>query len=236
MKPVIGVTCDFDLHEHRSQVFSGYYESIIHAGGIPLLIPCSEGLSAEELFDKFDGLLLTGGQDIDPYLYGEEPHPDIGSVYTARDRLEIDLCRKAAEADMPVLGICKGLQVMNVAMGGTLIQDIRSALGEKALCHSQKAPGFLSIHDIHISRGSKLGSIFNSETLRVNSFHHQAIKDTGGPLVITARAGDGIAEAAESSVHRFFVGVQWHPERMISKAPEMLKLFEALVREAGRLR
>lgn len=233
MKPVIGVTCDYDLNENRSQVFSGYYESIIRAGGIPLLVPCAEGLSPEDLIGRFDGLLLTGGQDIDPYLYGEEPHQDIGSVYPARDRLEIGLCKMAAEAGIPVLGICKGLQVMNVAMGGTLIQDIRSALGGKALCHSQKAPGFIGMHDVHISEGSKLRSIFNSDKLRVNSFHHQAIKEVGGPLVITARAGDGVPEAAESTSHRFFVGVQWHPERMVSKAPEMLKLFEALVREAG---
>lgn len=233
MRPVIGVTCDFDLNESKSQLYSGYYESIIHAGGIPFLIPCSEGLSPADLIEKFDGLLLTGGQDIDPYLFGEEPHPDIGSVYSVRDCLEIELCKRAAAADMPVLGICKGLQVMNVSMGGTLYQDIKSALGEKALCHSQKAPGFTGIHNICIDEESKLRSIFNSDRLRVNSFHHQAIKEPGRSMMITARAGDGIAEAAESTSHRFFVGVQWHPERMVSKVPEMLKLFEAFVKEAG---
>ncbi|HZK35214.1 MAG TPA: gamma-glutamyl-gamma-aminobutyrate hydrolase family protein [Bacillota bacterium] len=236
MRPLIGVTCNYDFESDNSKVFNGYYESIIGVGGLPLLIPATENLSAQETLMHMDGLLLTGGQDIDPYLFAEDPDPNIGMINPIRDRLEIQLCQEAIRRDMPVLGICKGLQIMAIVSGGTLYQDINTGYEGKLICHNQKSPGCYGIHQVSLRPNTLLKKIFGKDTLRVNSFHHQAVKTPGESLVVSATSKDGIIEAVEATNLAFFLGVQWHPEQMTGTSPEMAKLFKAFVSQAASTR
>jgi putative glutamine amidotransferase len=233
MRPVIGVTCDYDWETGNSQLRPGYFEGVYRSGGLPFLIPVLESSGAADVIVRLDGLLLTGGQDIDPRFFHEEPHPAIGWVNPCRDELEIALCREAEERGIPVFGICRGVQLMNVAMGGDLYQDIRTGTETGGvLCHDQPAPKWYGFHEVRIQEGSKLREILGTGLIRANSFHHQAVRRPGRSLYATAHTSDGIIEAIESDAHPFFIGVQWHPERMLENRT-MIKLFEALVRNAA---
>ena len=206
-----------------------YVSKVIGAGGVPVILPATGHPAVIEAYKKScDGLVLAGGGDIDPVHWGEEPHPELGTVDPERDRFELELAKWAAECDIPVLGICRGAQVINVAFGGSLIQHLTGGI-----CHFQKAPPNHPFHDILLVRGTKLFSILGLETVRVNSYHHQAVRDTGSGLVVSATARDGIIEAVESVSNRFIIGVQWHPELMVDGASEAL--FKALV-DASRER
>lgn len=171
-------------------------------------------------------MVLTGGGDVDPQMYGEDPIPNMGSIDPKRDHFELEITRWALGIGKPVLAICRGHQVLNVAAGGTLYQDIPSQI-KGSIKHRGKAPVYYPSHKVRVQEGSKLHGMFEKAELGVNSFHHQAVKDLGEGLVATAWAPDGVIEAMELPGETFVLGVQWHPERMIDG--EMLKIFQAFI-------
>lgn len=234
MRPVIGITCDYNWETGNSQIRPGYFEGVYRSGGLPFLIPTVEASAARQIVSKLDGLLLTGGSDLDPYFYQMDPSPALGRVNPYRDELELTLCREAKQRALPVFGICRGVQLMNVAMGGDLYQDIASEMeAANIICHDQQAPVWYGSHEVTIKRGTRLQKILDAEKIRVNSFHHQAVRQLGSSLYPSAYASDGTIEAIESEDSAFFLGVQWHPERMLEDKI-MIKLFEAFVNEAAK--
>ena len=202
-----------------------YDAAIRRAGATPM--PLSLEAPSSAALEGADGLMLTGGDDVDPALYGESPHPTYDVSEPGRDVFEIDLVRRALAADLPVLAICRGLQVLNVALGGTLIQDIPSEPGA-LLQHDAEGPPNTLAHSVAVAPGSCLAALVGPDDTRaVNSRHHQAIRALGQGLVVTATSPDGVIEAAELPAARFCVGVQWHPENF--NAGEFDRLFAGFV-------
>lgn len=238
-QPLIGITTGFFTVEtgafagmQRAYVNKDYIDAVEKAGGIPVLLPGVEEEGALLRYvDMCDGFLFSGGIDVNPVLYGCQPHPALGQVDTHWDRADIGLLHRVLETDKPVLAICRGLQVLNVACGGTLYQDL-SEIPEPVYCHSQKASRADRIHTVQIVAGSVLGDIFGT-ALFVNSFHHQVIRTPGQGLRVTARSVDGVVEAVQMDGKPFVVGVQWHPEMLLTGSDDMLPLFEKFV-EAAR--
>lgn len=231
MKPLIGLSGGI-LHENpkREWIYTpvGYFESVQNAGAIPVLLPfCQTEAEAAEVLDRADGLLLTGGNDLDPQWYGEQPHPRNGEVTPERDISELMLTRVALQRDLPILGICRGHQVLAAACGGTLWQDIPSQV-PGAIKHDQKGPRWYRSHQVTIQPGTKLGGWLGTSR-QVNSFHHQAVKDLPPGFVASATAPDGINEAMEHPGHRFLVSVQWHPENFVGRSDNFDRLFAAFV-------
>lgn len=208
MRPVIGITGNY-YAENNSFCLKDYYvASIADAGGIAVILPpTADGELMEDYLSICQGLLFSGGGDLDPVYWGECLEQDSGEIEPLRDGFELSLARKAFLSKKVVLGICRGCQVLNVAMGGSLVQDVKGLMS-----HWQKAPRAYPIHDIFIEPNSQLYCIMSSERIRVNSFHHQAVKELGRGLSIAAMAADGTVEAIESREHTFYMGVQWHPE------------------------
>jgi putative glutamine amidotransferase len=235
-KPVIGLTCQlFPEPLARSSVNQQYVDAVIAAGGAPVLIPIGLDVEAlDRLYGLLDAVLLPGGDDVSPTLYGEQPHPQLGEVSEARDWLEVQVARRALRDGLPLLGICRGVQVLAVAGGGSLWQDVPSQY-EAALGHDVREHGRDHLcHEIEVERGSRLERAIGATSATVNSFHHQAVRDVPEGFWVTARAGDGIVEAIESRDARFVMGVQCHPEGMWrTTAPEFAGLFSAFV-EAAR--
>ena len=213
-----------------------YVDAIETAGGIPLMVPHNlGGDSLRVLFDRLDGLLLSGGGDIDPAIYGEEPHPDVDGISADRDRVELALARWAVDQHKPLLAICRGVQVLNVALGGTLVQDIPSQVAD-ALPHrfdEKTTPRGYLAHSVSIEPDSLLRAVIHSTAASVNSWHHQSLKQVADPLRVVAESPDGIIEAVEVPGQRFVLGVQWHPEWLFETQPEMLRLFTALIEAAS---
>lgn len=231
MKPIIGITF---LSSRITGTSQNYIRAIEEFGGTPL--PLYPGIS-KDAFADIDGLLLTGGGDIHPDNFGEPYHPTLKYVNEDRDALEIPLCQKAIEDDLPVFGICRGIQVMSVAMGGSLYQDIHAEYGQDALIHTQ-VDDEDSRHEIEVT-DSLLNKLIGKRTDEVNSSHHQAVKDIGEGFVATAYSiEDSVIEAIENPSKRFVLGVQYHPERM-TQTPEFrehrCKLFEAFIKAASSL-
>lgn len=232
MKPVIGVTTFIDdkANNKLSSLNYNYINSIILAGGIPVLIPIIED---EEDINRFtdivDGILFTGGGDISPLYFGENPTGKINSISTRRDFIELKLFKKAWEKNMPMLGICRGLQLINVALGGTLYQDIDSQFEGVLGHHPNDILRDELYHTVKLKEGSSLFDIFKTDEIGVNSFHHQAIKQLGKGLTISALSCEGIIEGVEANDKRFVVGVQWHPEALTVRYPEFQKLFYAFI-------
>ncbi|MEW6546967.1 MAG: gamma-glutamyl-gamma-aminobutyrate hydrolase family protein [Bacillota bacterium] len=233
--PLIGITSSVD-EEDRVQVPSGYAAAVEAAGGIPVVLPVLAPEKAGEVLAHLQGLLLSGGVDVDPSHYGEDPLPGLGRVTPERDAFELALAREALALGVPVLGVCRGVQVLNVAAGGTLYQDLGSQMGN-VLKHRQEAPRWHESHSVRLDPGSRLAAILGVPEVRVNSFHHQAVREVAGGLRAVAWAPDGVIEAVEATGtdHRFALGVQWHPEEMWRRHPLHLKPFAALV-EAARAR
>jgi putative glutamine amidotransferase len=226
MKPLIGITSSYSWDNHNQILPNSYVDAIERGGGTPVLLPPSFTIDVEQLLESVDGLVLTGGVDIDPQHYGENPIPQMGTIDPKRDDFELKITKEALRGGKPILAICRGHQVLNVAAGGTLIQDIASQVPE-ALKHRQKAPTYYPSHTVRVQEGSRLHGIFGKSELGVNTFHHQAVRDMGEGLVATAWAPDGVLEAMEIPGDAFVLGVQWHPERMIDG--EMLKIFQGFV-------
>jgi putative glutamine amidotransferase len=234
-RPLIGVTPWYDYDKKITYIKKGYLEGILKAGGMPVLLPVTvDDMVLDEFAQKVDGFLISGGPDIDANLYGENNLPFNGEISPYRDYLEIFIFKVAIENDKPILGICRGIQIMNVAAGGSLYQDISSQVkNDEVIKHSQQAPRWYPTHDIDIENGSKIWDCFKKCRVCVNSFHHQAVKEVGKGFVVTSKAPDGIIESIEHTSHRFAVGVQWHPELMWEKDITHLKIFEKFV-EASR--
>ena len=219
--PVIGIT--------PCQQLPDYVESIRRAGGEPCVLQLNAAPSLKEL----DGVLLTGGGDIAPSYYHESPHPKANPPDPTRDAFEVELAKLALEKDLPTLGVCRGLQVLNVTAGGTLIQDIPSEVNQ-ALPHDVSKPLYAMAHDIWVATGSTLSKLMqeqlgDGEVLQVNSRHHQAIKQTAHGFDVSATAPDGVIEAIERPGSRFCLAVQWHPENFW-RTGEFRALFEEFVR------
>lgn len=201
-------------------MYAAYLDALEKVGLTPLLVsPAHSQESIVGLMQLCDGLVLSGGGDIDPLRYGEKSRPGLEWVFRERDVAEFTAMEIALGRQIPILGICRGVQVMNVGLGGTLYQDIDRDRGSQSTTHQQTGPWGARAHDAAISPGSRLHAIVGADSLHINSFHHQAIKDVAPPLTVTAVAEDGVIEAVEMSGHPWCVGVQWHPERHEATAP-----------------
>jgi putative glutamine amidotransferase len=236
--PLIGITTSVtvDKTPERAYVNGAYIRAVQAAGGIPVLLtPHFTPEVQAALWRRLDGLLLTGGGDIEPARFGEAGHPSVADVSPARDDLEFGLTRRAVTEDLPLFAICRGIQVLNVALGGTLVQDIPSEW-PNALTHSQTAPRHEATHAVKImGEGTLLGRVLGALEVEVNSMHHQAIKQLGDGLREVAWAPDGIVEGVEMpGDERFVLGVQGHPEELVPHDPAARNLFEALVAAARR--
>lgn len=238
--PIIGITPSFqeangdDPTWDRWTLSTTYVDAVIAAGGIPVIIP--GGLTElDPLLDSLDGLLLSGGGDVEPRLYGDaEIHETTYGIVPARDQLELGLAPLALARDMPILGICRGIQVLNVAFGGSLVQDVADQWPDP-IEHRQQNLGRGRddlVHAVEAVPGSRLATIYGSESFEVNSFHHQALRDVGPGLTVVARASDGLVEAVEAPDYTFVIGVQWHPEMLFRRYPQHEAPFLAFVTAA----
>lgn len=230
MRPIIGVTTFLSEQSKYSTVSRNYIDSIYAAGGLPVNIPIiSNESNYDDYIDMLDGLLFTGGNDIAPYYFGENPVRELNSMSSIRDEYEFSLFKAAYEKNMPIFGICRGIQLINVAMDGSLYQDIYSQC-PGTLGHSPEHTASDEFyHAVQIKVDTQLYEIFGEERIFTNSFHHQSVKQLGNNLIATAYSEDGIVEAIESTEDRFLLGVQWHPECMTKRHPMFLKLFRAFV-------
>jgi putative glutamine amidotransferase len=216
--------------------YSEYSQAVLNAGGAPVIIPAEQDrASLERILAAAQGIILSGGPDLNPRSYGEEPLPGLGEVDEALDRMELAAARLAIETDIPLLAICRGIQVLNVALGGSLYQDIPTQRPE-SICHNPKADKGVNTHRVLIEKGCRLRQMMGKSAIWVNSKHHQAIKGLGAGLVPAARASDGVLEAVELPAKRFVLGVQWHPEGTWRDDPWSKKIFQAFVHAAGATR
>jgi gamma-glutamyl-gamma-aminobutyrate hydrolase PuuD len=231
-RPLVGITtyvtqARWGHWEQEAALVPAQYVRVVEcAGGRPILVPPSEE-GIEETLDSLDALILSGGSDLSPEAYGQEAHPETHGVTPERDDAELALLTAALERDLPVLAICRGSQVLNVALGGDLLQHLPEVVGDEKHKHT---PGVYADHDVIVAPGSRIGRLLG-EHAPVKSHHHQGFGLLGSGLVETARAEDGTIEAVEDPSRRFTLGVLWHPE-----AGEDLRLFEELVREARSYR
>lgn len=230
-KPVVGLTSNH--HEIDADIRERYYQQVIAAGGVPVIIPpVADADVILETLERIDALILTGGADHDPHWMGEEPSPLLGNVNEVRDLPELLIARLAYNKQIPILGICRGIQTMAIAFGGHVAQDFSLAEDlkpEPKIKHSQDEDRPVKTHSVHFSNGSTLSNIYESEDLMVNSFHHQVVDKTGDLFRATAWSEDGLIEAIESTEYKPMMGVQWHPEWL---EEEGRKIFDWLVEEA----
>lgn len=232
MSCIIGITCTWKEAENRNYLSHDYVRSIQDAGGVPLLIPVLDPRQAAAVYEACDGLVLSGGHDVDPILFGEEPLRGLGEVTPARDNLEIALSHLALKGTKPLLAICRGIQVLNIAAGGSVYQDIK---GVSDQLHDVSAPRWYPVHQVEIEQNSKLARILQNTSIRVNSYHHQSVKNVGEGLVAVGWSKDGMIEALENiDGERAILGVQWHPEGLSDRDDNSSRLFKNLVEEALR--
>ncbi len=226
MRPVIGVFPQYDAERRRLFLTEPYVKSICRAGGEPRLLldeePCIE--------DGVNGYLFPGGPDIAPHYFGEETMIGCGTICPRRDRTELGALRRLCECGKPILGICRGLQVMNVALGGTLYQDMQHLTKQQ---HYQISGDDVTVHRVHLEEKTLLRRILGEEEIYTNSFHHQCIKELAVCLRASGRTADGVIEAVELIGHPFFVGVQWHPEHLTGGHVHADRLFREFVRYCG---
>jgi putative glutamine amidotransferase len=241
-RPAIGITPDVrrapaDSSQQVYELKIDYADAVLRAGGLPLILPyCTESSGLDAYLSRISGLLVTGGAfDIAPDTYGEPTREGMGPVKPDRTRFEYDLMRAALDRNLPVLGICGGMQLLNVVLGGTLFQDIRAELPH-ANEHEQKHDRHQPHHPVDVKDGTLLSSLLGKGQVMVNSSHHQAAKTVGERAIVSALAPDGVIEALEVPSHSFAVGVQWHPELLISSIPVHLALYRALVQKAREVR
>ncbi len=235
--PLIGVSTSITVAKHpeRAYLNSAYLHAVQQAGGVPVPLPPQiSAASLEQLGAGLHGLLLTGGGDVDPALFGEAPHHTLYDVAPARDTLETAALTLALRRGLPVLAVCRGIQVLNVALGGSLYQDVGTDPGTQ-IPHSQTEPRDQPTHKVKVTPGSRLAETLGADELEVNSMHHQAIKRLGRGLTAVAWAPDQVVEGAElDDPTRFVLGVQWHPEELVGHSESARRLFAALVAAARR--
>jgi putative glutamine amidotransferase len=233
-QPLIGITTSLAPGGSHAlpHVMLGaqYVEAVERVGGVAVLLsPAHAPAALRRLLDLLDGLVLSGGEDVDPARYGQAPHPALGDTNPARDAMEFAVLEGALTRECPVLAICRGMQLLNVAWGGTLLQDLPSQR-EGPIAHRQRAPVDQAWHEVVVEAGSGLHAALGVDSLRVNSFHHQGIDRLAAGLRCSARAPDGLVEGVESVDGRWIRGVQWHPERGRSETPDGADANEALFR------
>lgn len=232
MKPLIGISPSMEVDQSYYMTTSDNVKAIELAGGMPVLLPfLINEKDIEELVHRIDGLYLTGGYDIDPTLFGEEPHPKLGTIIPARDKFEIAMVHKMRELKKPILGVCRGCQIMNIAVGGDMYQDIYSQIDDQLLQHSQKAPKEHGSHYVNVREDSLLNQLTGKTKLTVNSRHHQANRYIPEGFQVSGKATDGIIEAIEGTDDLFFLGLQWHPENMaITGMDESKKIYQGFIK------
>ncbi|GAX04271.1 glutamine amidotransferase [Secundilactobacillus pentosiphilus] len=232
-KPIIGIPAERRLvgDSYRHTVNQGEVAAIIKAGGIPVLIPTREPALASHYSHLIDGLLLPGGPDVAPRFFGEEPLPEMAEADDRLDATEMALIKQAFAAGKPMLGICRGAQIVNIALGGDIYQDLATQMGHPIYQHQQKAPLDQGSHYVDISESSMLANLFHGQRhVLVNSCHHQAVRKLAPQLKLTAKAGDGVAEAVESKDGRLILAVQWHPELMYKEDAAEYAIFEDFIK------
>lgn len=229
MKPIVGIMPLWDDEKNSIWMLPGYMDGILQAGGTPVIFPFSD--EEEEIFrltGLCDGFLFTGGHDVSPKLYQEEPLEGLVSVCKKRDELERMVLGNALALDKPVLGICRGIQFINVALGGDLYQDI-PLLHPSEVEHHQSAPYDIPVHEVSLSPGTPLRKLLGVETLPVNSYHHQAVRTVASSLKRMAVSPDGLVEAVYKEDQKFLWAVQWHPEFSYKTDAHSRKIFQAFV-------
>ncbi|WP_085993319.1 gamma-glutamyl-gamma-aminobutyrate hydrolase family protein [Oceanobacillus senegalensis] len=225
MKPIIGITTSMEIDQTQYTTNQRNVRAIIRAGGLPMMLPyVLDDMDLAQIAQQIDGLYATGGDDIDPTLFGEEPHPKLGPIIPKRDQFEIELMKKMLDMDKPILGVCRGSQTLNIAAGGDMYQDIYAQMESELLQHSQRAPREHGSHYVDILGNSLLYQLVGQKKIRVNSYHHQANRDVSENYQISALASDGVVEAIESKENTFVLGVQWHPEAMNDEASDKIYL------------
>jgi putative glutamine amidotransferase len=233
-KPMILIPTALQLDAYaRFNMGRSYIRSVMDAGGVPIMVPVTLAeRDLRQMYDMADGVLLAGGPDVDPAAYGEEQHEKTAGIEAERDQAEYVLTRWAIAEDKPLFGICRGIQSLNVALGGSLVQDIPSQWENPTTHngHYEKAQRDQVLHTVDVSTGSRVEQMVTAKQIGVNSFHHQAVKRVANGFEITSRAPDGIIESIEMRDMRFAVGVQWHPEEMSAVRGDMLNLFVSFVK------
>jgi putative glutamine amidotransferase len=233
-KPLIGVTPLLDRGRDSYWMLPGYFLALEEAGAVPVMLPLTDDEDAmKRLVETLDGFLIAGGQDVSPALYGEEARPVCGETCRERDAMESVLLRLLWDADKPVFGICRGLQILNAHLGGTLYQDL-PAERPSGVNHRMAAPYDRAEHPVSLLREAPLRILLNADSIGVNSCHHQAIKTLAPELLPMAISPDGLVEAVYAPQKRFVWAVQWHPEFFFRKDENSRKLFSAFVRAAGK--
>lgn len=236
-KPIIGISGSMIIDEggmfpgyKRSYVNNDYVRSVIEAGGIPFIIPMNNDEEViENQLDLVDGLILSGGHDVNPLLFNEEPHQKLGGIYPERDDFDFKVVKKAMNKNMPIIGICRGHQVINVANGGSLYQDL-SLIEGCYIKHNQGSLPSQATHTVTVEKDSVLGGILGEKTYS-NSFHHLAVKDVADGFRIVALAEDGVVEAIEREEKPLVMGIQWHPEMMSGVDKGMMDIFKYFINE-----
>lgn len=239
-RPNIGVTPDYHDRPGQAPIYelkAPYTDAVLRAGGLPLILPYADDPSCvDQYLDRISGLLVTGGAfDIPPSAYGESPREGLGVLKQTRTVFETALMQGALRRNMPVLGVCGGMQLLNIVLGGALVQDIRREV-ENARDHEQPHDRSQPFHPVDVKEGTLLAEILGSGQVMVNSTHHQAVKRTGERVVVSAVAPDGVVEAIEAPVQSFAIGVQWHPEMLINTIPAHLGIYKAFVHKARESR
>ncbi len=229
-KPLIGLTPLFDLEQQRLWMRPNYMQMILEAGGIPVVLPLTENPEdIKQLAQTCDGFLFTGGPDIHPSRFGEETMRYCGVIDERRDSTEISLLREVMELEKPVLGICRGIQLINVALGGTLYQDIPAQGKGEPIAHDQHKPYDVPVHTVFVEKNSPLFRLTGKEKLMVNSMHHQAVRALAPALKCAAKSLDGLTEAIFHPEKKYFLAVQWHPEYLFQKYQDEQKIISAFV-------
>ncbi|WP_046175284.1 gamma-glutamyl-gamma-aminobutyrate hydrolase family protein [Domibacillus indicus] len=233
--PVIGITSSYvrqTLNSEGVYIHHDYHRAVFKAGGIPIILPAAPSNFIPDYLEMCDGFILSGGEDVDPLYYGQHAHEKLGSVFAERDKFELELTDLVLKQNKPVFAICRGLQVINVALGGTLWQDIPSQVNSR-IQHSQTIHRSTPTHPVTFTSHSKLAKIIQNTTLHVNSLHHQAIDKLGKGLKAVGYSPDHLIEAAEMDGDVFVIGVQWHPESMVPGSIEMARLFSYFIQCAS---